>query len=186
MNTKLVAIGAAILAAASLASAAEAGGGGVRLGFGGPLGTFVATPAHGGGGGGGYHNKPTKRPPVVQAARKQELHAARKPEKPARIAKVQQPGKAEATKTEAVTAAPSKTEEIAPAATGSSALIQGSIPADNSAEQPEAISPVEPAAPRAEAPADTVTANTDKAPDENDCKKFIPAIGTTVSVGCGN
>lgn len=179
MNTKLVAIGAAILAAASLASAAEAGGGGVRLGFGGPLGTFVATPAHGGGGGGGYHNKPSKRPPVVQAARK--------PEKPARIAKVQQPDKAEATKTETVTAAPSKTEETAPAATGSSALIQGSIPADNSAEQPEAISPVEPAAaPRAEAPADTVTANTDKAPDENDCKKFIPAIGTTVSVGCGN
>jgi hypothetical protein len=185
MNTKLVALASAILATASLASAAEAGGGGVRLGFGGPLGTFVATPAHGGGGGGGYHNKPSKRPPALQAARKPNLQAARKPEKPAHVAKVTQPDKAEETKS--VTAAvPSKTEN-APAATGSSALIQGSIPADSSDEQPEAVNPTEPAADhRAEAPAETVTANTDKAPDETGCKKFIPAIGTTVSVGCGD
>jgi hypothetical protein len=175
MNTKLVAIASAILATASLASTAEAGGG-VRLPFGGPLGTFVATPAHGGGGG-GYHHTPSKRPPVLQAARKAE--------KPARIAKVQQSEKSEPKKTEPVTASSSKTDEITPAVTGSSALIQGSIPADNSAESPEAT-PVEPAADkRAEAPAETVTANTDKAPDENGCKKFIPAIGTTVSVGCG-
>lgn len=178
MNTKLAALASAILATASLASAAEAGGGGVRLGFGGPLGTFVATPAHGGGG--GYHNKPSKRLPVMQAARKQELQAARKQDKPTRIAKAQQPDKVEQ-----ATAAPSN--EIAPAATGSSALIQGSIPADNTAEQPDATTSDSPAPDtRAEAPASTVTASTDKAPDETGCKKFMPAIGTTVSVGCGN
>lgn len=186
MNTKLAALASAILATASLASAAQAGGGGVRLGFGGPLGTFVATPAHGGGG--GYHNKPSKRLPVVQAARKQELQAARKQDvqaarkqdKPTRIVKAQQPDKVEQE-----TAAPSN--EIAPAATGSSALIQGSIPADNTAEQPDATTSDSPAPDtRAEAPASTVTASTDKAPDETGCKKFMPAIGTTVSVGCGN
>lgn len=178
MNTKLAALVSAILATASLASAAQAGGGGVRLGFGGPLGTFVATPAHGGGG--GYHNKPSKRLPVMQAARKQDVQAARKQDKPTRIVKAQQPDKVEQE-----TAAPSN--EIAPAATGSSALIQGSIPADNTAEQPDATTSDSPAPDtRAEAPASTVTASTDKAPDETGCKKFMPAIGTTVSVGCGN
>jgi hypothetical protein len=178
MNTKLAAVASAILATASLASAAEAGGG-VRLPFGGPLGTFVATPSHGGGGGGGYHNKPSKRPPVLQAARK--------PDKPARIVKASPTNKVEETKVEQVTAAPSKTEETTSAATGSSALIQGSIPADSTDARPDTASHEPPALDsRVEAPAETVTAHTDNTPDGSGCKKFVPAIGTTVSVGCGD
>jgi len=77
-------LAAALVAAASLAAvpSAEAGSG-VRLNFGGPLGTFVArpTPGHGGsgyGGGSAYsgHKKPAAKAPH---------HARRVPaEKPAR------------------------------------------------------------------------------------------------------
>lgn len=170
MNTKLAALASALVATAALASAAEAGGG-VRLGFGVPLGTFTATPAHG-----GSYRAPRikKKLPVLQAARK--------PERPARIAKTETTvaPKAAAETTGAAT-------EDTPRVTGSSALIQGAIPA----EEPTGETPPESPAPDVKAevqPADsepTVTASADRAPDESDrCKKFIPAVGMTVSVGC--
>lgn len=170
MTTKLIALASALTASMLLASAAEAGGG-VRVGFGFPLGSFTATPAHGGGGGAGYQKQAKKRPPVQQAAR---------PEKSTpRVAKAE-PVKAEASKSE-----PAKndtaSDDSAPRITGSSALIQGSIPVEE-----EAVTPA--ADVKAEAPAtdSTVTASTEQAPDASgSCKKFIPAIGMTVSVGCG-
>jgi hypothetical protein len=173
MNTKLLALASALTASMALASVAEAGGG-IRLGFGGPLGTFVATPTHGGGGGEGYQNKATakKRIPVQQAARA---------EKPApRVAK------ADTSKTIAAKA-DSKTESVAeetPRVTGSSALIQGSVPAETDNATQEPVSDV-----KAEAPStsNTVTAAADAPQDTSGtCKKFIPAIGTTVSVGCND
>lgn len=178
MNTKLIAIVSALAAAMAAASAAEAGGGGVRLGFGAPLGTFVATPAQGGGatqkGGtyrkGGAHQK--------QAAKKHKAkQAARKPDKPApRVAKAASP-KTETAKTEPVT----ETGDT-PRLTGSSALIQSQTPveANESGETPAADV-------TAEAPADaTAKAESDEPPaDEGACKKFVPAVGMTVSVGCG-
>lgn len=173
MNTKLLALASALTASVALASVAEAGGG-IRLGFGGPLGTFVATPAHGGGAS-GYQNKATakKRIPVQQAARA---------EKPApRVAK------ADTSKTVAAKA-DSKTESVAeetPRVTGSSALIQGSVPADETDNATlEPVSDV-----KAEAPStsNTVTAAAEAPQDASGtCKKFIPAIGTTVSVGCND
>ncbi len=164
MNTKLVAIASALVATTALASTAEAGGG-VRLGFGVPLGSFVATPAHGGG---GSYRAPKKAPAT---------HVARKPVKPEpRVAKVEP---VKVTPKPSVDLTETKAEEGAPV-TGSSALIQGSIPAVEPAT--EATTPDV----KAEAPASsTVTAHTDKAPDESEgCKKFIPAVGMTVSVGC--
>jgi hypothetical protein len=168
MNTKLIAFSSVLMAATALASAAQAGGG-VRLGFGGPLGTFVATPAHGG----GSHQSPkmAKKAPVHQAARKPEKIAPR-------IAKAEapEPAKPAAEKTDADTggAAP---------VTGSSALIQGSIPEDG-----RATGTPETAAPGVEAEASSepaVTVATGKAPDESaPCKKFIPAVSLTVSVSC--
>jgi len=169
MNAKLIAIASALAATAALASAAEAGGG-VRLGFGGPLGTFVATPAHGPSYGGGAHRKAMKRKAPV-------VHAARKPEKIApRVAKTDPapaPAKAAASKKAETT-----TGETAPV-TGSSALIQGSIPAEApSVESAESLPPEV----KAETPSEpAVTASTE---DTEACKRFIPAVGMTVSVGC--
>lgn len=164
MHTKLVAIASALVAATALASTAEAGGG-VRLGFGVPLGSFVATPAHGGG---GSYRAPKKAP---------AMQAARKPAKPEpRVAKVEP---AKVTPKPSVDLTETTANEGAPA-TGSSALIQGSIPAEE--RTTEATTPDV----KAEAPASsTVTARTDQVPDESEsCKKFIPAVGMTVSVGC--
>lgn len=193
MNTKLIALASAIVATTALASAAEAGGG-VRLGFGGPLGTFVATPSHGGGG--AYQSpRARKKAPVAQAARKPEIvraarkpevvQAARKPDKAPRVAKSEPAPKLvkETTAASKVTEE-AATEEAAPV-TGSSALIQGSIPVqeqDGAATTQQAAPEVRAEAPSAE---QTVTAT---APAEQEtsgnCKKFIPAVGMTVSVGC--
>jgi hypothetical protein len=180
MNTKLLALASALAASLPLASVAEAGGG-VRLGFGGPLGTFVATPSHGGGAS-GYQAKqamPKKRMPVQQAAR---------PEKASpRVAK------AETSKSEVVSKTESSPED-GNRVTGSSALIQGSVSAEEAAPAkleptPEvkaeassgntvtAAAPVETAPPAATAEATGASGN---------CKKFIPAIGTTISVGCND
>lgn len=169
MTTKLIALASALTATMLLASAAEAGGG-VRLGFGFPLGSFTATPAHGGGGSAGYQKQAKKRPPVQQAAR---------PEKSTpRVAKAE-PVKAEAAKSEPQNI--DTATDAAPRVTGSSALVQGSIPVEDETSTPSSDV-------KADAPAtdSTVTAATEQAPDANgSCKKFIPAIGTTVSVGCG-
>jgi hypothetical protein len=172
MNTKLIALASALAATTALASAAEAGGG-VRLGFGVPLGSFVATPAHGGN---SYRAPRVKKAPA--------MHAAKKPQKPAqRVAKAEprQEARKETVvdKTETKTKTEVTTEKTAPV-TGSSALIQGTIPADESA--PGTTAPDV----KAEAPPEAaVTAHTDQVPDESeDCKKFIPAVGMTVSVGC--
>lgn len=161
-NAKLRAIASVLAASAVLTSAAEAGGG-IRLGFGGPLGTFVATPAHGGGG--SYQAKKIKKAPAMQAARKERTPAQR-------VAKAETPQKNPKADVSAATESGQETTaRERPSVTGSSALIQGSIPA------------AEPATPDTGEP--TVTAKTDVAPDEPEsCKRFIPAVGMTVSVGC--
>lgn len=172
MNTKLAALASVLVATAALASAAEAGGG-VRLGFGGPLGTFTATPAHGGG---AYHRPKMKRKPAA-------LEAARKPVKTTRIAKAKAdtpPARKPIHKTTEPVA------EEAPPVTGSSALIQGAIqPNEPPAATPETPAPDvnAGAAPQDATPA--ATADAEKPDDESaGCKRFIPAVGMTVSVGC--
>lgn len=181
MASKLIALAATVMVSATLATAAQAGGG-VRLNFGGPLGTFTATPAHGGGAAG--HQKPVKRKPVIEARRP-------KAEKPARVAKAPAPTKVEISKPTVVTVSPTDTAaESTPPTSGSSALIQGQIPADAAPDaaagqtEPSAAASA-PAQASAPAPSQTVTAATDTTPDENGCKKFVPAVGMTVSVGCG-
>lgn len=170
MNTKLIAaLASALVATTALATAASAGGG-VRLGFGGPLGTFVATPSHGGGGNAYAKSAAQKR----KAAAVRE--ASRKQEPPARIAKVEPRAVAKApSKTAVATPGESEADE-APRVTGSSALIQGSI----SAEEPASTATETPApdvkAEAASEPAVTAAAET--------CKKFIPALGVAVDVGC--
>jgi hypothetical protein len=73
MNKLLLAIATAILAATTLfASAAEAGGLKVRLGFGGPLPSFTAH-----GNSGGYH-KPRRKRHYVRRKAKSKVHVTKK------------------------------------------------------------------------------------------------------------
>lgn len=168
MNTKLAALASALVATAALASAAEAGGG-VRLGFGGPLGTFTATPAHGGG---SYHRPKLKRtPPAVETARK--------PAKTQRIARTEPAQAPKPLKT-----SERATEEKAPV-TGSSALIQGTIPPEESSAGTEGSTASDVKAEGEPAAAAPAVASADNATDDAaNCKRFIPAVGMTVSVGC--
>lgn len=173
MRTRFIALASALVATATFASVAEAGGG-IRLGFGVPLGSFVATPAHGGG---GHHAPKVRKAPTMQAARK--------PRKPSQHVAKAEPRQevAKPTATEKPVAESEDTGEKAARVTGSSALIQGSIPNETTASgAPQSAGP----AVKAEATAQpTVTAHSDHASGESeDCKKFIPAVGMTVSVGC--
>ena len=159
MKTKRIAFVVALIAGSSIASVAEAGGG-VRLGFGVPLGTFVATPAHGG----------TSQADPRARKKAPAEYANRKVEKQPRVAKAMTASPASKTQTVAA----SKPEEAqaveeAPHSTGSSALIQGSIPAE---DQP---------AMTADARA---TPKLSQTADRETCTKFVPAIGVTVKVGC--
>ncbi len=161
MNTKRIAFVAALIAGSSIASVAEAGGG-VRLGFGMPLGTFVATPAHGGGGASHAAPRARKKAPAE--------YANRKVEKQTRVAKAVTE-KAETKPQTVVANKPDETPAVeeTPRTTGSSALIQGSIPAE---DQP---------ATTADAGA---TQKLSETADHDTCSKFVPALGVTVKVGC--
>jgi len=175
-TTRLIALASALVATTALASAAEAGGG-IRLGFGVPLGSFVATPAHGGG---AYRTPKAGTRPVMQAARKLKRPAER-------VAKAEP--RPDVTNDEAADASKARktgvTETGAPL-TGSSALIQGSVPVAKPALQTAASETVAPAV-AAEAPAKTAAtarAGNGTADEKESCKKFIPAVGMTVSVSC--
>lgn len=160
MDTKRIAFVAVLIASSSIASVAEAGGG-VRLGFGVPLGTFVATPAHGGG---TSHAAPRARKKAPAE------YANRKVEKQPRVAKavIKKP----VSKPQTVVASkPDETPvvEETPHTTGSSALIQGSISAE---DQPATTADV------------GATQKLSQTADHDTCSKFVPALGVTVKVGC--
>jgi hypothetical protein len=170
MNTKIIALAAALAASAgTLTSAAEAGGNGVRLGFGFPMGTFVATPAHGGGG--GYAARPSHAQKAKMRAAK--IEAARRAAAASKLAKKEEANEEQATTVE-------------PKNSGSTALIETT--ADPSAETPaetsNASDTVAVAPSEASAPETNVTETSQK--KDLSCKKFVPSVGLTVSVACDN
>ncbi|MGE0022267.1 MAG: hypothetical protein AB7S70_01395 [Hyphomicrobium sp.] len=120
MTTKIVmGLASVLVAATALTTAAEAGGDGVRLPFGYPLGSFKATPARGG--------------DAVVTPRARKAYAPSKPAPRHEAAKA----KDDKATTAAAEPAPATTNE-APPITGSSALIQSDIPAQatDTAEAP--------------------------------------------------
>lgn len=162
MRFRMLACAALVTAALAATSAAEAGGG-KRLDFGFPLGSFSATPAKGGGASKAYASK-ARKGAAKEAARKAEP-------KPSRVAKADRTtepaasGKPPSEKAETTTA-----EEAAPRLTGSSALVaQPALSETGKAE---------PGTPDVAAPADGKSA-------EAACTRFVPALGTTVPVECG-
>lgn len=198
----LLALTAALAATLSVSSAAQAGGG-VRLGFGFPLGSFTATPAHGGGKsayvGSSYAAKKAKAEARAEAraeaARRQKAEASRQA-----AAKSDAPAKV-AAKTGVED---EKTEGSFVEAPSTSALLtKGDIAgpaerADQTAPADVAAAMVEGAGEGAATEVASATDNAALAADdsksggeaveasstETGCKRFIPAVGVTVSVGC--
>lgn len=195
MTTKLIALASAVAAAIAFAPVAEAAGG-VRLGFGGPLGTFTATPSKGAGSKSASRSKKTHvarqhvtrkerhAPTVRQAARKPEsesVRPARIPRESARIDAVRDTPR-EAPKPK-IAKAHVETEEVAPR-TGSTALIHTAIPEKDTGHDGTEDG-------TAAGTADGTPAGREAAADVSEttehtatCTKFIPAVGMTVTVGC--
>jgi hypothetical protein len=178
----------AVLATLALASAAVAlgqpaqAGGGVRLNFGGPLGTFVATPTPGYGGGSGYA---TAKPKTYAAKRAPVEAADRRRSKPARpVVQVRHSVPSNAAKALPLTS----NDNAAPG------LLSRTLAIDN-LPRPEMVRVLSPtdtvvardgdetrttaAAPVAKAPAKVAAAQ-----GPATCRKFIPAVGVTVTVAC--
>jgi hypothetical protein len=175
-----------VLAALTLATAAfslgqpAAAGGGVRLNFGGPLGTFVATPTPGYGGGSGYANaKPkayAKRAPVDSVQRK-------KTKPPRQVVQVRHSAPSFAPRATPVTT----NEGTAPGLLGRTLAIDH-LPR---LETVRILAPTETVVvreavnlPGAGGPAVTPSAKVAATPGPVTCRKFIPAVGVTVTVAC--
>lgn len=230
-KTLLALAAAALSATTAFTSAAEAGNG-VRLGFGFPLGSFVAKPTPGyGGSSHAYAEKKNCKKPVARVARhepsytpekKTVKHVSKSNTEVAETSSRSRPNRdsdSRRTKSAAVKVAKAETVEtnsavIAPV-TGSTALVQTSGTQSTPATETQAVTETkteevatiidttaETTAPVTADPAGTAeTAKTEEAKPEvkaeeqkpaktastgeGDCKKFIPIIGITVSVGCG-
>jgi hypothetical protein len=176
-----------VLTALALATAVLApgqpvqAGGGVRLNFGGPLGTFVATPTPGYGGGSGY----ATAKPKMNDAKRAPVAAERRRSKPARqVVQVRHSAPSNAVKATALTT----TEDAAPGLLGRTLAIDNLprpetvrvlvptetiVARDGSEPRTEAAAPVAKASPKVAAAQGPAT-----------CRKFIPAVGVTVTVAC--
>lgn len=183
---------AAILGSLTLSATAEAGG--IRLGFGGPMPSFVATPTHGGGG--SYNTSSYGGSP--HCAKKQPSYAAAsRPHSEPRVAH-SQPTAPRRDKVAVADATP-VTEKVADTAattdtnsssglTGSKALAQIDNAATTAAAtaetaKTETVTVAEAPETAPEAARTETLASTEPA-KELGCKKFIPSVGVTIDVGC--
>lgn len=187
MKTKLIACACAVSAAIAFAPLAEAGGG-VRLGFGGPLGNFTATPSKSAGSRAPlasrkvhaarpYAARKTKHTqPVREAARRTEAAPIRAPR--------------EITRTEPVADAPrvaiakAHVETEKAALTGSSALLHAAIPDTETGHDAATDEPETGATSDETAESDETESANATAESTETCSKFIPAVGMTVTVEC--
>lgn len=170
---------ASVAASLAYAPLAEAGNG-VRLNFGGPLGTFTATPSKSAA---SRHAHRPQRPRrhAVKKSRPSKVAREASHEPKARAAKAKPAARAEgAPKTQVATA--DVTAKVNTPLTGSSALIQTDI--SEGEQRP---------APAKDDGATDVVSETSESRDVNEpeaaasgamCSKFIPAAGMTVTVEC--
>lgn len=184
-------------AALSILTADAAEAGGIRLGFGGPLGTFVATPAHSGSGpecrgkrGRGYtqerlaDRRGTKRgePKSIVVATTEAKPQSKKPAE----------AKLVDTKTaDAANKAETKVASLEASARASATTVMDRHDADKQAGTTTATTtsetkPAETVKVETQLPATAVAAVTAQSTEKDaTCRRFIPAIGVTISVRCG-
>jgi hypothetical protein len=178
----LFAIYTVLTAVFALGTPAEAGGG-VRLNFGGPLGTFVATPTPGYGGGrtATQHTKQLK----VLSAKRHRIEEARhgKTTSPSYVSPVRYD-----TAPVAKMSAPITAEDNAAPGLVGRALASDQLPR---AETVRTLPPAESIVARDVSLSDAISATPKAAPAKviaggtlEKCRKFIPAVGATVTVSC--
>lgn len=200
-KTLTIIAAAATLIAGNLVASAPAEANGVRLGFGFPLGSFVARPSGNGGGSSSYSQRAPSyayhqqrreaRAAAVAQARREAAAEARREKLAADRAEARRLARIEERrneKNEPVAAAPAvvETASLAPEAAPVPVRPEGAqsevgigepkiVLGDEGAKDVE-ITPVKAAVSTAEAPS--------KRP--LDCRKFIPSAGLTISVPCAN
>lgn len=191
---------AALLAAPSFSSTAEAGG--IRLGFGFPLGSFVARPHQSYGGPSGYQQycaKKEARQARIAAARQQEMAArkaqAQKMAAAERAAEIKRAKAAEAIQTAKVETKPVTTEAAptvyVPVNTATTETTQvANTAATTTTTEPAKTAALEPVAEKApvveEAKTEKVEKSTVKvsATAKRVCRKFSAAIAGLIDVPC--
>jgi len=209
MTGKIIKLTAALALSTAFTCSAEAGGG-VRLGFGYPLGNFVATPSGGNSGTAthDYKKGPRRQSPVVQASRSQKAepkggvndsHSAKANEvtKEAEVAKdASTTGKVEKVDEAATEPRSSATSVFSQKAAAASQVeaatvtqppqAPGAVAATETANSvPAATVPTEPVLAQNPAQEPPAANATNSVSDEAfGCKKFIPAVGLTISVRC--
>jgi hypothetical protein len=200
MTPKIIAIATAIAAAVAFSATSADAGDGVRLNFGGPLGSFTATPSRGGGADytDAYDRKGAARK-AAAAAREAELIAA-VGKKPPAIATAEDaaPLKTESSKTASTssTSATSSSGSTALIDTGNQATAAGKTTRTAAIEPTKADEPAKLTETSTSADIAPVEVKKDEPKKDElkaastgkklNCKKFIPAIGITVSVSCGD
>ncbi|MCU0953858.1 MAG: hypothetical protein MUC37_04430 [Hyphomicrobium sp.] len=188
MNRLILSIAILASATLSLGQPALAGGNGVRLSFGGPLGTFVASPTPGSGSS-GYAASPHKYPTRSKALRPAASIATvdRKTPRNARpIMPVSLQSKEKGSLPLPVTAASNESpgmlsRTLAAGSLPSRETVYTLAPSDVVVAQDVSESPANPAA---AAPAVKQPAKSGTSKEPATCRKFIPAVGVTVTVGC--
>ena len=213
-KTLILSLAAAIVAGtASFAPAAQAGGG-IRLQFGGALGSFVARPSHG-----SYaaHSPSGGSSSGASCHKKAPSYASHRPAPEPRVASRSYDAKPKPAYHKSNTDRSSNNDDVAsndngdttsPETTGSKALfatdtpiVQTATPEDDKTKV-AAVEPAEtasttttsatevlgPPAPVVEEVKPVVVEKSKKSTKEaakkEDCKKFIPSVGVTISVGC--
>jgi len=202
----ILSIVAVVVAASASAGAAEAGEG-VRLGFGYPMGSFVATPARGSAVSTAYRAKTALKKQHTLSIANEQLPARKKAkvrDEAAAVASVEKEprhvvraepkpaNEIEDAETAEKGAGESDETSTEPAGAASGAQALANQDAAESAGNAEAKAGADDTAKvaAADAPKDAApdTAGETQAESEETaelgCKKFIPAIGVTVSVGC--
>lgn len=215
-RSTILALAATVLSATTSLTTSAHAGMGIRLGFGFPLGSFVAHPSHGSGPSSApsYSQKHcAKKAPVYHEAAKPAYHPEPKVARHVEDDKTVRSVKRSTNKTDVAEASHKvETPETKPVTeadgttpvTGSTALVQTSTgtqstPAPEVAKTEEVATIIDTNAPAATANAvgtpapataepakvEETTAVAEAQNTTGDCKKFIPIIGITVSIGCG-
>lgn len=177
------------------AGAAEAGG--IRFGFGGPLGTFVATPAHSGSGpecrgkrGRGYTQERLTDRRGTKRGEPRSTVVATTEAKP----QSKKPAEAKIVNTKAADApnkAETKVASLEASARASATTVMDRHDADTQAAATPTATTSETRSSETvkvetQLPATAVAAVTAQSTERDEtCRRFIPAIGVTISVRCG-
>jgi hypothetical protein len=207
-TTLILTLAATIVSGTATLSTAAHAGNGVKLYFNGPLGSFIARPSKGHGLNSSYAAAKKAQKGAAAYAARSEKDEAKTFGTAKHSKKADTAANASTTSSKISNDTSNEIESAENGPTGSKALMQTETTQVAAAEQPasapavsattSAAEPYGPPAPTetavetpkaaeatvAEVKADEPKTSTKSEDDSEKCKKFIPAVGVTISVGC--